>query len=99
MVMNHCKYLTVGQKNVCGNKCRGDYCAVHNARLKTYVNPPSPCIVCGAGTFRSVQICSDCTPGGRYSNKRYDEKIRKIASQRNEDYDTVRNKMINLILV
>lgn len=94
MVKNHCKYLSVGQKNVCGKNCVGEYCAVHNMRLKTYVNPPSPCIVCGAGTFRSIQICAECTPGGRYSDKRYDAKIRKIAYQNNQDYDTVRSNLV-----
>lgn len=97
MVKNHCKYLSVGQKDVCGKNCMGEYCAEHNRRLKQYESPPKPCIVCGVGTFRSVQICTLCTPGGRYSNERYEAKIRKIAYLANQDYDIVRNNLVKCV--
>ena len=74
---NKCGYWPVGAKQVCGKNCVDTYCAGHNKVMKNRDTPPQPCIKCGTGTFRSIQICTYCTPGGQYSAERYDAKIKK----------------------
>ena len=93
---NKCSYLVIGSKEFCGKSCMGQYCGGHIRTVKKHNGEPRPCIKCGAGTYRSIQVCTYCTPGGQYSAARYDTKIRKIAYLANQDYTIVRDNLVFL---
>ena len=91
---NKCGYLVIRRAEFCNKSCLKQFCGGHNVTVKKHKISPSPCIKCGVGTYRSIQICTYCTPGGQYSSDRYEAKIRKIAYLANQDYTIVRDNLV-----
>ena len=56
---NQCAWLVVGRTETCDRSCVGEFCKVHNARIRvgggTYA-----CQLCGVGVRTSLSLCRPC---------------------------------------
>ncbi len=82
--------------SVCGRKCKGEYCSVHNTVMNGRETEPRACVGCGRGTFREVGVCSRCTVGGNYSSASYARKIDKLAHLLDVDVELIRTHLIKI---
>ena len=60
MAKNNCRWLKIGSTDRCNRNCVGEYCYIHNARLKKSPETNKPCIHCGKGTKNNLMICYGC---------------------------------------
>ena len=60
MAKNNCRWLKIGSTDRCGKSCIGEYCHIHNARLKKSPETNKPCIHCGKGTKNKYMVCRGC---------------------------------------
>ena len=60
MTKNNCQWLKIGSTDRCNKSCIGEYCHIHNARLKKSPDTNKACIHCGKGTKNKYMICHGC---------------------------------------
>ena len=78
MAKNKCQWLIIASLDRCNRKCYGQYCWIHNARLKKSPGT-TPCIKCGRGCRNKYSLCSKCGYHSAYTKmwNRNDRAIRK----------------------
>lgn len=59
---NNCAWLLLGTVEVCGKRCLGEYCHVHNARLAKG-GGTFPCTECAVAVKTSLALCRSCGVG------------------------------------
>ena len=93
MAKNNCQWLKIGSTDRCNKSCVGEYCHIHNARLKKSPDTNKPCIHCGKGTKNNLMICYGCGYHTIYCRQwRIKVKAAKIAEVKTENEIEAKNE-------
>ena len=79
MAKNKCQWLTIGSTAKCDTNCLGEYCSIHNARLKKS-RGTRPCVRCGKGVKNIFMLCHDCGYHSTF-NKHWNRKDRALKGE------------------
>ena len=84
MTKNKCQWLTIGSTEKCDRNCLGEYCFIHNARLKKS-RGTKPCNHCGKRVKNIYMLCHDCGYHCTY-NKHWNRKDRAKRKEQKEEF-------------
>ena len=57
--VNKCGWLIISSTELCGRRCMGEHCSIHNVQLRKG-SCTKPCRQCGKGVTNYLTLCKGC---------------------------------------